>query len=427
MNVSLITKLFIIILPILFLLFINQFVVSSHAQEVPSFIAKSPNATSTEREGHAIFNGIELAYNNTWEISTDSSKNNNCLPTCLFVLENKNDSNIHMSIFSQHLNSFADDCKCKSLVDFMTVQYDKNLKTLNITAIKDNQTELANDTEAWQMEYTTPNKNKNYNIWFINDNFLYELSYYDDPNTYLKYLPEIKSIINSIQFNNTDSKATDKQPQIQRPSFLDNMSMLSSTDASNLSMVIPTVPSDTTSDVSTADTSNAEFSTGTTIKDIINIHNSGVSFGELVQKIASDAQNPLASVGQVSAWDSLKYTLSGNADICSKEDEGDSMMNMLGLEKGGHCNILMSFTYETCKAIPTLPECTADKNLIDTYISDNNLGDKTNDYAYEFLEILSSRLNQVPSNTIDEMIYFSGEHNRMAVAYIEGRLKAIVG
>jgi hypothetical protein len=123
----------------------------------------------------------------------------------------------------------------------------------------------------------------------------------------------------------------------------------------------------------------------------------------------------------------LEYSLSGNVELCTAEEEDDSIMSMLGMDKAGYCNILVSYTYETCEALPTISDCVQDKKEIDRYVTNNNLVGKTNDYAYEFLEIMSSRLNQAFSNSIDEMIYFSGDHDRNAVAYIEGRLKVIVG
>ena len=53
------------------------------------------------------------------------------------------------------------------------------------------------------------------------------------------------------------------------------------------------------------------------------------------------------------------------------------------------------------------------KKPADNYINTNNLMNKTSDYAYEFLEIMSSRLNQSPTNNIDEMIFFSGVNGSM--------------
>ncbi|MDN5847212.1 MAG: hypothetical protein L0H53_13170, partial [Candidatus Nitrosocosmicus sp.] len=217
-----------------------------------------------------------------------------------------------------------------------------------------------------------------------------------------------------------------------------NMSMIPSTGSSNMSMIPSTGSSNFTVDLAgtgsskdssspQSDLSNIEFSKSTTIQDIINIHNTGVPFDKLIKKVASDARSPQSSIGQASAWDAIEYSLSGNINLCTAKEEDDSIMDMLDMDKSGYCNILVSFTYETCKALPTNSDCVQDKEEMDSYVATNNLAGKTNDYAYEFLEIMSSRLNQAFSNSIDEMIYFSGDHDRNAVAYIEGRLKVMVG
>ncbi len=113
--------------------------------------------------------------------------------------------------------------------------------------------------------------------------------------------------------------------------------------------------------------------------------------------------------GQITIWDSLESYATNPSTSCITEP-GDI----------GACNIMLSFAYETCKGVPSLTGCSANKNAIDSYISANNLMSKTNEYAYEFLEIVSALYNPSPTNTVDDMIYFSGSSDRGDVAFIEG-------
>ncbi len=49
----------------------------------------------------------------------------------------------------------------------------------------------------------------------------------------------------------------------------------------------------------------------------------------------------------------------------------------------------------------------------------NNLATKPIDKAYEFLELDSALLNPLSTNSVDEMIFFSGGQDGNAAAYIK--------
>ena len=117
-------------------------------------------------------------------------------------------------------------------------------------------------TDAWQMEYIGPDKDKNYVLWVLKNGFFYELSYYNE-GAYATYLPEIKAIINSIKFFKPGTELEDKVQQTKEtPSFIVNMSMLPDTSAgaSNLTVGSSEIGSsqDSSSPQSDLSTSNSQ-------------------------------------------------------------------------------------------------------------------------------------------------------------------------
>jgi hypothetical protein len=208
----------------------------------PSFIQEKYQTNSQDNLYTNEINGIQFKYYNDWKLTDKTIKLSSCDPSCLIVLESKNNDSTHISINSQTIQSFVHKCICKSLLDFVTTEYNDNLSTRNITSIRDNSTRIGNDIEAWQMEYVTPDKDKNYVIWFLNDDFFYEVTYYNNKDLYSKYLPAIKSIINTIQFFPTNTPVLEVQSNdkdrtsFKQPSFINptlNQTSLPSSNTSN--------------------------------------------------------------------------------------------------------------------------------------------------------------------------------------------------
>jgi hypothetical protein len=448
----------------------------SHAfsQETPSFLKSAQKTKEYENN----YTGLKFGYPETWTISADTGKDTYCDQPCLIVLSNKNDTNEHISILIKNTTSFIDACNCKSLTDFMKFQYSKMPLLKTIRSIQDNQTKISNGTDAWQMQFITPDSDINYILWFLKNNAFYEINYYSKPSIYSKHFPEIKAVIDSIGFNklpNTEfhnfppelpsfmkgnSTELVNNSKVQTPNIdLDNVKSDTNNAApqpkqstndeflrklnelfkpSSIEPQPTTAPQPNQSNLDEISSNITElfkpssiepqpdtalkFDTTTTIQDIITTHDSGVAFDKYMAQVAANAQSPRATSGQISAWDYIKYSVKGNPGICDEENLNDPMNSITGMSVKGPCDIMMSFSYESCKGIPTLTECLEDKKQVDNYITTNNLMNKSSDKAYEFLELISARLNPSPTNTVDEMIFFSGDQDRNAAAYIKGVL-----
>lgn len=217
-----------IIIAIIFVLIIGNMPLV-FSQEMPSFIKESSKGAEYNSEGI----GLSFKYPISWKISTDSSKLHKCDPSCIIVLErtsNNENNYIHLSISAKDTTYFEDKCNCSSLLDYMRYQYNESFKNLNMTSIKDNKTTISNGTNAWQMQYVDNNR-KNYVLWFL-DKYFYEVNYSVNNDKYVKYLPEVKYIINSIKPLTSNSINITKQEKIiETPSFL------------NKSINLPSVPS----------------------------------------------------------------------------------------------------------------------------------------------------------------------------------------
>lgn len=165
--------------------------------------------------------GMSITYPSQWNVSYDSSGEYNCNDYCLIVLKNLNTSNLALSFYAKK-------CSCNDLLEQVKNQYTTYLEPLKITILKDNGVKLKDGTVGWQMEYMTSSK-YNYVLWFIHDGFFYEINYYNNnKDLYSKYLPAIKSIINTIEFSSERNKIVENPSNgdksqtslLQQPSFM---------------------------------------------------------------------------------------------------------------------------------------------------------------------------------------------------------------
>jgi hypothetical protein len=274
--------------------------------------------------------------------------------------------------------------------------------------MKGNSTELVNNSKV-----QTPNIDLD-NVKSDTNNAAPQLTTAPQPNQ-STFDEKIKNITELAIKNITElakPSSTAPQPTIAPQPKQSNLDETSS----NITKLLE--PSSTPPQPTTA----LKFDTTTTIQDIITTHDSGVAFDKYMAQVAANAQSPRATSGQISAWDYIKYSVKGNPGICDEENLNDPMNSITGMSVKGPCDIMMSFSYEACKGVPTLTECLEDKKQVDNYITTNNLMNKSSDKAYEFLELISARLNPSPTNTVDEMIFFSGDQDRNAAAYIKGVL-----
>lgn len=246
-NLGVIVKLFVTL--VILISFFN-FPLISFSQEIPSFIKEKENVPQNEYVNNNI--GLKIRYNDTWALSPYSTSNKEC-DYCIIVLESKNNNpDVSMSVFAANIRHFSDKCDCKSLVDFMQFQYINKYKPASIVSVIDNQTKISNGISAWHMEYLLSNGNKHYIIWFIVNNVLYEINFEIDKNSYKEFFPEIRAIINSLEFfppNNTqniEKQDFSAETRKSSPSILDQIQTsfdklvnddLSSTDFSDNGVV----------------------------------------------------------------------------------------------------------------------------------------------------------------------------------------------
>ena len=183
--------------------------------------------------------GLKIKYDNPWTISPNSSPKDNC-DSCIIVLQNKNNPSLTMSLLAENLSYFDDKCDCKYLKDFVLTKYGEKYKPAAIVSITDNQTKIAHGISAWHMEYVLSNDNKHYMIWFIVNNILYEINFEINKSSYERYFPEIRTIIDSLEFfpphnkQNTQQQNSSEQTQ-QSSSPLDQLtSLFDKSDENNL-------------------------------------------------------------------------------------------------------------------------------------------------------------------------------------------------
>jgi len=206
----LIQKLFVILS--IFFIILNIPLVS-FSQDTSSFNNNEP----TQQLEYVYNNiGLKINYNSSWIISPYSTPSKDC-DFCIIVLENRNNPELSLSILGENIRHFSGKCDCKSLMDFVQIQYINKFKPAPIVSVIDNQTKISHGISAWQMEYILSNGNKHFIIWFIVNNILYEINFEIDKNAYNKYFPEIRAIIDSLEFlppHNTQS--TQKQDPAEK-------------------------------------------------------------------------------------------------------------------------------------------------------------------------------------------------------------------
>jgi hypothetical protein len=191
-------------------------------------------------------------------------------------------------------------------------------------------------------------------------------------------------------------------------------------------------------------TINVQFDTNTRTKDIIAIHNLGISFDKYIAKVSHDVKSQTPTGGQLRAWNYIESLIKINTDICTlnqnhqqqqlpprqqqqqlaKTNDALGIIAMMSDSSIGiisslppppsknTCDTKMSFAYEVCQGDPTIFECDPTQytsKAINNYIKTNNLrdGTQTDNLAYEELENISATLNHVPDNTISDIVRFT--------------------
>ncbi len=193
----------------------------------------SAQEQSQEKQHNANSLGISFKHPDNWKITYDSSKNNNCQSTCLIALKDMDTSNATLSFSARN-------CNCEDLLTQVKRQYVATLEPQNISMLHDNQTQLKDGTNAWQLDYSMCDRIR-YILWFIHDDIFYELNYQNNKEVFSTEMPTAKKIIDSIKFFPKDSSPEVKNDSIKQantiqPSFMNpriNQTLLAFTESNN--------------------------------------------------------------------------------------------------------------------------------------------------------------------------------------------------
>jgi hypothetical protein len=167
--------------------------------------------------------GISFEYPIDWkqpfEPYEDCRGTNNCMVTFMLVKSypNKTFDDFHIYVMAINLDlPFAQSppCNCNSLKDFLRWRYDSKWK--DDIFINDNQTKIADNKSAWQIELKNKQNGPRYlEVLTVNGNYGYVFFYSDNRNgPFGKYLDGFHKILDTARFTTVE--------QERKPSFLAN-------------------------------------------------------------------------------------------------------------------------------------------------------------------------------------------------------------
>ena len=182
--------------------------------------------------------GIKIKYPKSWKVFSEQTGNecfdgiNWCVvsfaPNSTTEL-GYGDSQLEIARTSFEEDPFNPCSNCESLIDSVRYYYQKELKSIDENPgfddyqfISDNQTMLAGNNSAWQIEYkhsfNDSFDNKTYDVQNLKlitksngSDYIFD---YRAPagKDFMKYLPDIKSMFNSIEFISTANKTAERAP-----------------------------------------------------------------------------------------------------------------------------------------------------------------------------------------------------------------------
>jgi hypothetical protein len=184
-----------VILSYLSLILFSQFGFQS------SFAQGSANYTTYQN----LDMGIRLSYPSLWFKAGQYSNtiDKDCSDLCEQSWEVNNTQEIlAIDKYDPSGQTISQSCKCDSLIQFVKYMYKKNQNDAgaDFTFINDNQTIVGKKYPAWQYEYSH-SIGKNLDILTKVNNTYYAILYLTLGNgSYGKHLPEVKEVIDSIEF-----------------------------------------------------------------------------------------------------------------------------------------------------------------------------------------------------------------------------------
>ena len=177
--------------------------------------------------------GIKIQYPNSWKVFFEQTgedcfyKINWCVVD--FAPNSTTELGYGDTQFEIARTSFKEDCNCESLMDSVRYYYQQEVKSMDenpashdFQFINDNQTMIAGNNSAWQIEYrhsfNDTFDNRVYDVQllklitkFNGSDYIFD---YRAPagNDFVRYLPNVKSILNSFEFISVANKTTEKVP-----------------------------------------------------------------------------------------------------------------------------------------------------------------------------------------------------------------------
>ena len=178
-----------------------------------TIIKQAEKNTLTENENISVYKGLGIKLENfsPWTILATSDKST-CynIDLCFIDLGILNGTTMPQTwIIKDNFESqtIKEYCKCNTLEDYERHFYTNMISHFdNFSLINENQTTLSGGNKsAIQLEYEfAPNNTKihTFTIFTINndDDSFYQFTYYADPESYSKYFPDFKKIIDTVKF-----------------------------------------------------------------------------------------------------------------------------------------------------------------------------------------------------------------------------------
>lgn len=134
---------------------------------------------------------------------------------------------IQIYTFEISVNKLDESCKCNTLKDYVTWNYNQGENKL-VTFINDNQTTISNNHTAWQIQKelnVVGLSFRSYAVYAINGNVGYNFIYVGNTNAQFgKYLGGFKEMLKSVKFTPIESE---KKPSFLLSSDTDNSTHLS--------------------------------------------------------------------------------------------------------------------------------------------------------------------------------------------------------
>jgi hypothetical protein len=193
-----------------------------------------------------VHTGISLSYPKTWNTPNVNDYELDCLKyqicwtffsiPVVTVQPNGDrlgeDANILIMRTNYTFANSVKNCNCDTLKEFVKSNYRHDANLTNFQLVADNKTIVGKQYPAWHYEYKSLSlfiKPETHRIFKVFTNFndtFYEFQFgphFDNEPYFTKYLPDVRSILNSIKFISTD------KPIPRTPSFMLNETRLNQT------------------------------------------------------------------------------------------------------------------------------------------------------------------------------------------------------